>query len=241
MAKEKGIDADMDYTSIKASLEKENTSRSGKEDSGNVMYGLSSYTEGDYYQYVYTELEAQLMEVLKKEQDITREELEAAYQESRDAYSYETGVTMLIAETKSENAALLQDAVKAMEEGKSREELTEVFPDISFYELEMNTLDTQEGKSGVYSIRWILASAMREGEISQLFTAGQNSLVMKCLKREDDGVLPFDRIEGTLKSQMQTKKASSVIENEVKKAEVKEKRSRLEAAAKEILLQQQDE
>ena len=241
MAKEKGIDADMDYTSIKASLEKENTSRSGKEDSGNVTYGLSSYTEGDYYQYVYTELEAQLMEVLKKEQDITREELEAAYQESRDAYSYETGVTMLIAETKSENAALLQDAVKSMEEGKSREELTEVFPDISFYELEMNTLDTQEGKSGVYSIRWILASAMREGEISQLVTAGQNSLVMKCLKREDDGVLPFDQIEGTLKSQMQTKKASSVIENEVKKAEVKEKRGRLEAAAKEILLQQQDE
>ena len=72
--------------------------------------------------------------------------------------------------------------------------------------------------------------SLREGEISQLFTAGQNSLVMKCLKSEDDGVLPFDQIEGTLKSQMQTKKASSVIENEVKKAEVKEKRGRLEAA-----------
>lgn len=237
MAKEKGIQADMDYSAIKSSMEEENASRSQKETSGEITYGLSAYTEETYYQYVYTELEAELIEKLKKEQELSREDLETAYDERQNDYRYDIGVKVLAAETKAENAAELQEAAEAIRADKSREELEEDYPQISFYELEMNTLDTQEGKSGVYSMRWMLASSMQEGEISEPFTAGGNILIMKCLEREENKVLPLEQAEGILKSQIQTERAEQAIWEQVKKAEVKVKSRKLEEAAKEILLQ----
>ncbi|MFQ7552756.1 MAG: hypothetical protein ACLRMZ_23750 [Blautia marasmi] len=53
-----------------------------------------------------------------------------------------------MAETKAENAAELQEAAEAIRAESSTEELEEDYPQISFYELEMNTLDTQEEKAG---------------------------------------------------------------------------------------------
>ena len=144
---------------------------------------------------------------------------------------------MLVAETKAENAAELQEAAEAIRAESSREELEEDYPQISFYELEMNSLDTQEGKSGVYSMRWMLASSMQKGEISEPFTAGGNILIMKCLERVENGVLPFEQTEGILKSRIQTERAEQAIQEQVKKAEIKEKSKKLEEAAKEVLLQ----
>lgn len=72
MAKDNGIQADMDYSAIKSSMEEENASRSRKGTSGEVTYGLSSYTEESYYQYAYSELEAELMEKLKKNRHFPR-------------------------------------------------------------------------------------------------------------------------------------------------------------------------
>lgn len=237
MAKDNGIQADMDYSAIKSSMEEENASRSRKGTSGEVTYGLSSYTEESYYQYAYSELEAELMEKLKKEQTLSKEELQTAYRERQDEYRYDTGVKMLVAETKAENAAQLQEAAEAIRAESSTEELEEDYPQISFYELEMNTLDTQEGKSGVYSMRWMLASSMQKGEISEPFTAGGNILIMKCLERVENGVLPFEQTEGILKSRIQTERAEQAIQEQVKKAEIKEKSKKLEEAAKEVLLQ----
>ena len=237
MAKENGIQADMDYSAMKSAMEEENASRLKKGTSGGVAYGLSSYTEESYYQYAYSELEAELMEKLKKEQTLSREELQTAYRERQNEYGYDTGVKMFVAETKVENAAELQEAAEAIKAENSREKLEADHPEINFYELEMNTLDTQEGKSGVYSMRWILASSMQKGEISEPFTAGGNILIMKCLERVENVVLPFEQAEGILKSRVRTERAEQAIQEQVKKAKVKEKSRKLEEAAKEILLQ----
>lgn len=238
MAEARGIRADADYESLKESMEQENASRSRKEASGEVNYGLITYTEEAYYQYFYTELESELTEALKKEHTITDKELESAYNENLESYRYENKVNVLAAETKAENTEILRHAAEAMESGMEKEELAETFPDISFYELEMNSLDTQEGKSGVYGLRWMLAAGMQAGEISEPFAAGQNMLVMKCLEREEDGYLPLKDVKGVLESQIKTEAAKQEIRAEVQKAEVKKKDGKLEAAAKEVLVEQ---
>lgn len=48
---------------------------------------------------------------------------------------------------------------------------------------------------------------------------------------------PFEQTEGILKSRIQTERAEQAIQEQVKKAEIKEKSKKLEEAAKEVLLQ----
>lgn len=50
----------------------------------------------------------------------------------------------------------------------------------------------------------MLASDMQAGEISEIFVAGQNMLVMKCLEREDSGYVPLEGVRGVLESQIRT-------------------------------------
>jgi len=79
---------------------------------------------------------------------------------------------------------------------------------------------------------------MQVGEISEPVAAGQNMLVMKCLEREEDGYLPLKDVKGVLESQIKTEAAKQEIRAEVQKAEVKKKDGKLEAAAKEVLVEQ---
>lgn len=93
---------------------------------------MSSYTEESYYQYAYSELEAELMEKLKKEQTLSGEELQTAYRERQNEYGYDTGVKMFVAETKVENAAELQEAAEAIKAENSRESLRQIIPKSTF-------------------------------------------------------------------------------------------------------------
>ncbi len=68
-------------------------------------------------------------------------------------------------------------------------------------------------ESGVYGLRWMLASDMQAGEISEIFVAGQNMLVMKCLEREDSGYVPLEGVRGVLESQIRTESTRYMREN----------------------------
>ncbi|MCQ4871884.1 hypothetical protein NE639_26800, partial [Blautia producta] len=51
------------------------------------------------------------------------------------------------------------------------------------------------------------------GEISEIFVAGQNMLVMKCLEREDSGYVPLEGVRGVFESQIRTESTRYMREN----------------------------
>ncbi len=240
LAQEAGIQEPADYLSIMEEMGEENAERKGKASAGEVVYGLTSFAAEDYYSYVYTNLESQLMEKLKSGRPISDEELKKIYQENQEPYTSEVRVQMLVGEIQAWQGAdadmeTAQLAKGAMEEGAGIEALAEQFPEIRFYELELSSLNTEEGKSGAYAQRWMTASMMEEGQVCEPFLIGQNIMVMRCQKREEHVAEPFEKIKGILKSEVQTRLAQEEIEKGVQEAEVSFQEETLRQAAMEAL------
>ena len=238
LVEEAEIAKETDYLSVMEQMETENQKRQEKEASGEIVYGLTSFTAGDYYTYVCTEWEAQLLENLKSKFDVADQELEEIYQKNIQEYTSQIRVEMLVAELRAEKGVdQITQAAKDMKEETDLEVLKEDYPDINFYNIEMSSLNTQEGKSGGYTQRWLAASAMQPGEVCEPFSIGSNYMAMRCLKREEQAPEPFEDIKGILKSNIQTQKAQQEIEEKVQKEEIalKVTQKQLESIALEVL------
>ena len=161
LAGEAGIEEKADYLSIMEGMGAENTEREGKVSSGEVVYGLTSFAPEDYYSYVYTSLESQLLEKLKSSHPISDEELEEIYQENQGQYTSEVRVHMLVGEMQPEadgaggrqaeqsqseaGMETAQQVKDSMEGGAEIDVLTEQYPQVNFYEIEMSSFQTEEG------------------------------------------------------------------------------------------------
>lgn len=251
LAGEAGIEEKADYLSIMEGMGAENTEREGKVSSGEVVYGLTSFAPEDYYSYVYTSLESQLLEKLKSSHPISDEELEEIYQENQGQYTSEVRVHMLVGEMQPEadgaggrqaeqsqseaGMETAQQVKDSMEGGAGIDVLTEQYPQVHFYEIEMSSFQTEEGKSGVYAQRWLTASSMEENQVCEPFFIGGNLMVMHCLSREENVAEPLDEIKGLLKSEVQTRMAQEDIEKGVREAEITFRQKELKQAAQEAL------
>ncbi len=251
LAGEAGIEEKADYLSIMEGMGAENTEREGKVSSGEVVYGLTSFAPEDYYSYVYTSLESQLLEKLKSSHPISDEELEEIYQENQGQYTSEVRVHMLVGEMQPEadgaggrqaeqsqseaGMETAQQVKDSMEGGAEIDVLTEQYPQVNFYEIEMSSFQTEEGKSGVYAQRWLTASSMEENQVCEPFFIGGNLMVMRCLSREENVAEPLDEIKGLLKSEVQTRMAQENIEKGVREAEITFRQKELKQAAQEAL------
>ncbi len=221
LAKDYGIAVQTDYLSIAAGMEEENNRRENGEDSGETVYGLDSFGIENYYDYIYTQTDHALTEKLKQEQSVSEEDLEKLYQENQQLYTSDVSVKMLVAETSIETGQ--EQMIQAMEEMKAQtdiDSLADSYPDVHFYEIEMSSLNMEEGKSGAYVKRWLTASVMQQGEVCEPFEIGGNFMAMRCLKREESAVQPLEEIRGILESDVRARLAQEKIAGEVERAEV---------------------
>lgn len=221
LAREAGIEDATDYGAVMEEMALENDHRQETGDLGGIVYGLTSFTPEDYYSYVYTQVEAQLLESLKQDHEVTDKELEQVYQENIGQYTSAVRVEMLVAEMSQEaGMELAGQAALDMQKETDMDRLKEQYPDINFYEIAMSSLNTQEGKSGGYTLRWTTASAMQEGEVCEPFLIGKNIMAMRCLKRSEQTPEPFEEVKGVLKSDIQTGLAQEDISRAEQEAEL---------------------
>lgn len=232
LAADLGMDAQADYATLATQMDGENNGRETAGESGGNVYGMTAFQMRDYYDYAYTQLEYEVVESLKKNHEPSEEELQKIYQENQQEYTSDVSVKMLVAEMQAEsgngqtleaesgNGQILQ-AAEAMKENTDLQCLTGKYPDVSFYELEMSTLNMQEGKSGAYMQRWLTASTMQQGEVCEPFAIGENLMAMRCLERSEHTVQPFEEVEGLLKDDVQTNQAYEEIQSRQKVAEIK--------------------
>ena len=106
------------------------------------MYGLLSFEPEDYYKYVYTGLEVQVLEHLKKEYEVSEEDLKTMYQETysgkekgQEAPSFQEAA----GELKSQRQTWL-----AQQEIYKQEQEAEIVINISQEELEQLALEVLE-------------------------------------------------------------------------------------------------
>ena len=61
--------------------------------------------------------------------------------------------------------------------------------------LELNSLDTQEGMSGVYRNRWEIAKGLSAGEVYGPYEDNGKICVMKCIEKEADGQIAYENVK----------------------------------------------
>lgn len=236
LAKEAGIKQETDFAAIAEQAETENNEREGMSLAGNVVYGPASYRLEDYYSYAYTAAEAELMECLKKQYQVTEEELKQIYQANLEQYTSEASVRMLVAETKA--GAKLEQAQQVaaeLEKETDPKSLSGRYPDVAFYEITLSSLNKEEGKTGAYMQRWEIASSMEDGEICEPFLNGERWMVMRCLQREEQAAEAFGEVKGTLENEVRSQMAREEIEKNIQEAKVTCEEEMLEQIALETL------
>ncbi len=235
---EKGpLDQIMDYMDLEKQVQAEHAGEfAGTMTDGKVQYGVRSRALEDAYTYAYTDAEFQLKESMKKKYSVTEEELKQIYLADQEQYISEMSVRMLVGEAEGEEApAREQEAAGHMAEGMTVEQLAGKYPDMTFYELEMSSLNMEEGKSGIYADRWTVASSMQEGEVCQPFPVGKHWLVMRCLNREEQAAEPFEKVKGTLENEVRESLAREELEKKVTEAKIKVREKELKQIALEVL------
>ncbi len=238
LAEENGIGIKTDYMSVSAQTETENASRGEAGADGEDVYGLTSFSIRQYYDYACTQAEYELIESLKGGQEVPEEELAQIYQEHKADYTSDVSVKMLVAELSAESGVeLAEQAAENMKQETDLQKLAKRYPDIGFYEIEMSSLNMQEGKSGAYMQRWLTASAMQPGEVCKPFAIGEKLMVMRCLARTEEEAQPFEEVKGLLKDDVQSSRAYEEIEarEEEAQAEPAVSQKELEQIALEAL------
>lgn len=232
LAKEHGVGIETDYLSVSAQAEEENASRGEAGADGEDVYGLTSFSVRQYYEYACTQAEYELAETLKNGQEVPEEELARIYEENKSDYTSDVGVKMLAAELAAESGMeLAEQAAEEMKQETDLQKLAKRYPDIVFYEIEMSSLNMQEGKSGVYMQRWLTASSMQPGEVCEPFAVGEKLMVMRCLARTEQEAQPFEEVKGLLKDDVQSSRAYEEIE-------AREEEARAEPAVSREVLEQ---
>lgn len=240
LAVELGITQDFTYAELMESMDTENDTRENLSENG-VSYGLSSYDEASYYKYWYSNLETQVVSALIQDEiDISQKDCETYYNENQEEFTYDVGVDLWYAEIPygediqqkeaQEKAAYL---CKAMENAESVDELETVFDDVDIEQLNLNSLDTQEGMSGIYSQRWALASQMDEGEVYGPYEENGAWCVIKCIQRTENGSLDLDTVQPRIERYLQTQEAQKLIEEKADELKIKSGG----IAAKEVILE----
>lgn len=236
LAKDAGIETETEYVSMMKDMERENSRRQNGEGKEGIVYGLTSFTPEDYYRYVCTQTEMQLIEKLKQNYNLTEKELKQIYQENIENYISDVSVRVLAAEMQAEMGMdQAQEVAEELGEETDLEGLTRKYPNVNFYELEMSSLNTQEGKTGAYAQRWLVASSMEQGQVCDPFEIGEHLMVMRCLDREEHREEPYQTVKGVLENDVLTSMAKEEIQQCAEGAEVDFQKETLEQAALEVL------
>lgn len=240
LAEELEILEDFTYADLLESMDAENESKENLSEN-EVSYGLNGYEAASYYKYWYSNLETQVVSALIRDKiDVSQEDCRSYYDENPEEFAYDVGVDIWYAEIpygedmqQKEAQEIAVQLSKAMEKAGSTEELADVFSDISIQQMSLNSLDTQEGMSGVYSQRWSLASQLDAGEVYGPYEENGAFCVIKCIRRTENGSLDLDTVQPRIERYLQTQEAQRMIAEEMEQMAVKEG----EITAKEVILE----
>lgn len=227
LAVELGVTEDYSYADLIGKMEAEN----GSEESGtDISYGLSSYDEASYYKYWYSNLETRVTTALIENGiDVPEKDCKDFYEENIDNFSYETAVSVWYAEIpyggdmQQKEAEAKAGMLKSeMESAEETDDIPDEFDDVEIQELDLNSLDTQEGMSGIYSQRWTIASQLEEGETYGPYEQDGSYCVLKCVSRTENGILDFEAVSSRIERYLQQQTALAMIEEKAEEMEVDE-------------------
>lgn len=227
LAVEWNVTEDYSFSDLKKSMNQQSDAQDGSADAAD-SYGLQSYDIGSYYNYWYSNLETQLVNQMVSDSDtvkVSDSDCKAYYDQQKAMFSYDVGVDIIYAEVSETDHAdaeqYAQSLAQEMQSTEDVDELTAAFSQASIQKLELNSLATQEGMSGVYLNRWNIASGLTDGQIYGPYEDQGAYCVMKCLKRTENGTVDYDQVKDQIQRYLQMQEVQNLIQQKRENMDVK--------------------
>lgn len=197
-----------------------------KEEKSNSDYGLKEYKDEEYYKYWYSNLKTDVVnQWVKENAAVTDESCSEYYQEHIEDFTYEVGVNILYTEIPSsdENAEQEAQAIyQTLTNEQDAEAAVRQYANAETQNLELTSLDTQEGASGVYANRWQIASQMQTGEVCQPYEENGMYCIIKCIEREENGTIDYETAKASIERYLQIQAANKYLEEKEDSQRIKE-------------------
>ena len=219
---------DYTYADLTAKMEQENNSRGDASDD-DTTYGLNKFDMSTYYSYWYSNLQTQLTNVLTANSaKVSDADCKKYYSENLTDFTYTDDVQILYAEITQQDTDSAMEAeakgkelAEAMQKATNEDDLQNItYADVQA--LELNSLDTQEGMSGVYRNRWEIAKKLSAGEVYGPYEDNGKICVMKCIEKEADGQLAYENAKDQIVRYLQVQQAEQMIQKEKDSMQVTE-------------------
>lgn len=239
LARDKGIVEDISYSAFLKGLEQENKRRKKAVENNEVIYGPIEYQKNVYYEYLRSNMEIKLKELLEgKEIQFTDEDLRRFYEQSKERlYAKEGRVKVLkisvsytdgegkVLEEKREGAGQKLEAVRLK---ASQGETVEDMPEVKNggQSLKVNCKEqvfdetTAKQDAQLYSELKSRARELAPGKISQTYEENGSFYFLKGLEKEADGYKSFEEAKENVKVKYIDEKYEELIDGLVKKAKV---------------------
>lgn len=209
-----------------------------KEEKSNSDYGLQEYKDEEYYKYWYSNLKTDVINQWVKENGaITDEACNEYYKENIENFTYEVGVNILYTEIPSNSADAEQEAQEIYQtllNEPDAEAAVSQYANADTQKLELTSLNTQEGASGVYTNRWQIASQMQTGEVCQPYEENGMYCIIKCIERKENGTIDYDTAKASIERYLQVQAANKYLEEKENNLQVKDGKIKADQVIQEL-------
>jgi len=215
VAKEFGVIADPSYQASFAEWKKENERRKKVKAEGGIIYGPVQYTEDGYYDYRFSMMVLKVKEKLGEKYTLTEQVLRQEYTKNKQRFKRRDSVDVEIITADDSlpgvrtNLDVNGRISKWMEENKAQRSVIHV-DDAS------RSLYSEDDSQLL-----AFADTAREGAVSTWLKKGQGWRLLICRSRKDAGCVPFEEVQGILRTKLIDRKYEEMIAARLKKASVR--------------------
>lgn len=200
MAAERGILPYQDYTSMLESMDAENAQRREKLEAGETVYGLTEFSPFTYYQYLYTNLRAELEYSQRERSKPSEQALRTLYEENLEQFRLGTVYTFDVCYADGRQEQICQSDMEIGKEDTTTEDLI------------YNYFEVMEPGDRIQNYSF-------HGELADIIYQG----------KEHQGYQPYEEAKETLQAIYARDALSAQLQSRAESAEIKIDQPRFDA------------
>lgn len=240
LGQEKGLIKDLGYTTFLKELEKENKRRKKAVENNEVIYGPIEYQKNVYFEYIRSNMELKLKEILEdKEIQVTEENIIEYYEKTKDRLYRKEGSIKIqkiyvtyMDENREFSGEQRKEALKKIEQVKRRVDEEENIESIleasekgealkvNNKEQLFNETTAKQDAQSTSEIKTI-AKSTPVGKTSSIMEENYTFYFIKCVEKEPDGYKPFEEAKENVKIKYIDEKYEQLINGLAKAAKVR--------------------
>jgi len=236
--KREGLLPGTSYGEFLRALDRENERRRVALAKGEPIYGPQQYGEDEYFTYVIGNLRLRVQERLAdSEFRVSKQDLQQYYESVKGRY-FDRGYRVKVwaievmvgkgeggaqSHTEQEAQARITEAKARLDKGEAFEEVAAAYNENGGLHEQVFDYETSQmaDRSRMAAARREAAMRLSEGEVSEVLREMNTCYILKCVKKDALGYLPFEEVEEPLRRMYTRDRYEQRVDEMVKSATIK--------------------